>query len=177
MSSVFVRWLLLRISVILQLFCSPWVQHTDIALPSRMSKQWPMRRLLQSGGDAKSETMRVSLLKSVDGRSRRREESIVCVSPFFSLSCFTRYAPPWSLGRPPRSRSQLARSFGALVPVRPRSIAAGSTDASWRLCLAYVQVYKLLFGESRLPKRGKGFEPGVCVRASSCRVIGEGRCR
>lgn len=128
-------------------------------------------------GDAKSETMRVSLLKSVDGRSRRRGESIVCVSPFFSLSCFTRHAPPWSLGWPPRSRSQLARSFGVLVPVGPRSIAAGSTDASWRLCLAYVQVYKLLFGESRLSKRGKGFEPGAFVRASSWRAIGEGRCR
>lgn len=122
MSSVFVRWLLLRISVILQLFCSPWVQHTDIALPSRMSKQWPMRRLLQSGGDAKSETMRVSLLKFVDGRSRRREESIVCVSPFFSLHVLL-YSPcpsmvPWTAS--PQSvtaRSLLWRACSCKTPV------------------------------------------------------------
>lgn len=110
----------------------------------------------------KSETMRVRLLKSVDGRSRRREESIVCVSPFFSLHVLL-YSPcpsmvPWTAS-PQSATARSLQSFGVLVPVRPRSIAAGSTDASWRLCLAYVQVYKLLFGESRLPKRGKGLIP------------------
>lgn len=176
MSSVFVQWPLLRISVILQLFCSPWVQHTDIALPSRMHKQRPKLSLLQSGGC--KEPNDAGLLKSVAGRSRRRE-GVHCLR-FAFLQSVLLYSlcpsmVPWMAS--PRSRSQLARSFGVLVPVGPRSIAAGGTDASWRLCLAYVQVYKLLFGESRLSKRGKEFEPGVFARASSCRAIGEGRCR
>lgn len=68
MCSVFVRWPLLRISVILQLLGSLWAQHTystDSALPSRMYKAMAHAGSPSKRGRCKERnSMRVSPLKS-----------------------------------------------------------------------------------------------------------------
>lgn len=106
MSSVFVRWPLLRISVILQLLCSLQVQHADSALPSRMYVQAMAHAgSLPKRGGSKERNFVAG--QSVDICkwslwATGGAKSIVCVSPFFSLFCFTRYyihvvyAPLWS---------------------------------------------------------------------------------